>query len=362
MRLYSTGALVAAVSWFSSQALHAQPAAVSKPAGVHKVTFTSGATFFSTPLHGETVFTGTITARTANTVTFAANPNWPANTFAQVTTLQGTPISPAIPQFVLMVQTDSAATPGVQGDWWLVASASGNTVTVNTLGQNLSSLVAVGSTLEIRRLVSIRDLFGSGVTMPLTRDSNFDLLAAEDDFVRSLAGTGFNNEFFYHDGSVDQEGWYYNGNFAGDGSLLRFAPTDALMLFRRTGAPSLTVCFKGQVQTRRLSSYLVPGANPTGAVFPINAPIGGSNLKDSGWISDVNFDILASEDDFGRAVVGTSFGIDFFHYAGPDDVNGWYVGGNLNNNFPIEPTRGYMLFRRPGAGTLIWRQNVPFTP
>jgi uncharacterized protein (TIGR02597 family) len=346
------------VAWFLAAPVWGQVAA-SRPVGIHKVTFSAGANFFGVPLHGAPVYTGLVASRTTNSVTFTTDPGWPAGTFAQAT-IPGWPT--AIPQFALVVTRDAAASPGVEGDWWLVAGASGNTVTIHNLGQNILTNIPAGSTVEVRELISIRDLFGAGADVAITKDSDFTILSAQDDYLRSVAGTSFRNEIFYHDGSLGAEGWYFNGRFAGDGSTIRLAPTDPLLFFRRTGAQPLTVAIKGQVQIRRLSTYLAPGPNPIGTVFPVNAPIGTSALKESGWISDTDFDVLATQEDYGRVVQGTRFGADILHYAGNGATQGWYVGGVLNDAFPLEPARGYMLFRRAGAGTLIWRQNVPFSP
>jgi hypothetical protein len=95
-------------------------------------------------------------------------------------------------------------------------------------------------------------------------------------------------------------------------------------------------------------------------VYPVDAPIGTSNLKESGWISDSDFDVLATQEDVGRVVTGTSFGQDIFHHDGSLDTAGWYVGGVLNNTFGLQTQRGFILFRK-GPSTLVWRQSVPFS-
>jgi hypothetical protein len=98
-----------------------------------------------------------------------------------------------------------------------------------------------------------------------------------------------------------------------------------------------------------------------GVVFPVDAPLSTSNLTESGWGSDVDFDILTSQEDIIRSVVGTSFGDEMFHYKGVDDVNGWSVNGAWNGTCAFAPTTGYLFFVK-GPGPLVWRQAVPFDP
>lgn len=325
--------------------------------GASRLTLNPGANFISVPFHKKAVHVGTVTAVTSNTVTFAGLPNWTANQFGPATVG-----SASVFQYILIVRTDAAATPGVQGDWWVVTSNGSGTVTVDNDGQNLAALVAVGSELEIRPMTSIQDIFGSGASVSVIPDDNFDFLTTEEDVIRVVSGTSFAGEFVYHnDTNPGDTGWYFNGDYAGDGSTLKINPNRPLMFFRKAGAAPLTIGIKGAVQTRRLTTYLSPGANAVGTVFPVDAPIATSNLRESGWVGDTNFDILTTEEDVGRVVNGTSFGQDFFFYSGPDDVNGWYVGGELSSAFGFEPQKGYMLFRKSGAGDLAWRQSVPFT-
>jgi uncharacterized protein (TIGR02597 family) len=325
--------------------------------GVSRLTLNPGANFISAPLQRKPAFVGKVSAVTASSITFAGFPNWSANQFGPVTVG-----ATSIPQFAVIVRSDAAATPGIQGDWWLATSNTAGTVTVQASGTDLATLVAVGSELEVRPLTSIKDLFGADNSAGIIADTNFDFLSTEEDVIRVVSGTSFTDEFVYHsDANPADTGWYFNGEFAGNGSTLRIAPSRPLMYFRRAGSTPLTLGVAGAVQTRRLTTYLQAGANAVGTVFPVNAPITTCNLFESGWNADLNFDVLTAEEDIGRVVNGTSFGQDIFYYSGPDEANGWYVGGNLTTTFSFEPQRGYMLFRKTGAPVLAWRQSVPFT-
>jgi uncharacterized protein (TIGR02597 family) len=325
--------------------------------GVSRLTLNPGANFISAPLQRKPAFVGKVSAVTASSITFAGFPNWSANQFGPVTVG-----ATSIPQFAVIVRSDAAATPGIQGDWWLATSNTAGTVTVQASGTDLTTLVAVGSELEIRPLTSIKDLFGADNSAGIIADTDFDFLTTQEDVIRVVSGTSFTDEFVYHtDSDPAATGWYFNGEFAGNGSSLRITPNRPLMYFRKTGSAPLTLGVAGAVQTRRLTTYLQAGANAVGTVFPVNAPITTCNLFESGWNADLNFDVLTAEEDIGRVVNGTSFGQDIFYYSGPDEATGWYVGGNLTTTFSFEAQRGYMLFRKTGAPVLAWRQAVPFT-
>jgi hypothetical protein len=98
-----------------------------------------------------------------------------------------------------------------------------------------------------------------------------------------------------------------------------------------------------------------------GAVFPVAAPVAASNLKESGWESDLDFDILRAQEDIIRRVAGTSFAEEVFHYAGAAGDNGWHVQGALDESWAFQPTQGYVFFIKGPSGR-VWRQTVPFTP
>lgn len=327
-------------------------------AGLHKLSLSPGANFVSTPLQPKASFSGTVASSTANTVTLAGNPGFTANQFA---------FQSGIAQYILIVVKDvSAPGVGVTGDWWHVTANASGTVTVNNGSDNLATVLAAGDQVEVRRLTSIKDLFGSGAGLVagFNKDNDEDPIASQEDVIRLVQGTSFAGTIYYHDGSSVDEGWYLGGALIGngDGSLITFNPGQPFVFFRKPGSGALQVALKGMVQSTRLTHYLAAGANAVGSVFPINAPIGSSNLKEAGWLSDNDEDPITAQEDVGRTVIGTSFGTTFYHHDGSSVDAGWYAGGVLNDAFPFEPGKGVILFRKTSAGSLTWRQNVPFAP
>jgi uncharacterized protein (TIGR02597 family) len=322
--------------------------------GLHKLVLNSGANFISVPLHQKSAFRGPVQSSTANSVTFGGTPGWAIDQFGP---------SEGIKQYILIVRKDNSAGNSVEGDWWHITANTANQITVDAHGDNLTIHLSAGDELEVRRLTSVKDVFGFGASCRLNKDSDFDVLVAQEDVIRTVVGTSFSDEIFYHDGSMDTEGYYLNGNLigSGDGSTITLNPTQPIMLFRKTGSATVTNVLKGTVQTTRLTQYLAPGANAFAIPFPLDAPILTSSLQESGWTSDLNFDILTSQEDIIRSVVGTSFTDEIFHYGGSDDVNGWYLNGSLNEGFSFGPTKGYVAFVK-GPGPVVWRQAVPFDP
>ena len=325
--------------------------------GVHKVTIVAGRNFISSPLHSNTQFAGSISGISANTLTFAANPAWTANQFAPVS---------GRAQYIVIVTSDASGSPGVEGDWWHVTGNTGQSVTVDNRGNNLSAHLAAGDTLELRRLTSLKDLFGSGAGCVLNKDGNGEVLTTEEDVVTLVQGTSFVGDIFYHDGTLADIGFpegYYDadGNHAGDGSTLTLNPGQPVLLQRKQGSAPKTIAFTGMVHEGRFTQYLAVGPNAIGPVFPVPAPIGASQLKESGFLSDLNGEVLTTEDSVAYLMNGSFFGTQLFHYAGPDADAGWYVDGEFNNAAPIEPTRAYTVFHK-GPGLLVWRQPSPLVP
>jgi uncharacterized protein (TIGR02597 family) len=337
----------------------------TEPAGFFKVTVSPGANFISAPMHRLPGFRGVVTSRTSNTVTVAGTP-WTANEFGRRDNFN---------QFMAIVRKDAAASPGIEGDWWPVTTNTSNTVTLDVGPDNLTTLLANGSHIEVRHLTSIQDLFGSGGSLILNPDSNFIVNTADEDVIRFVVGTSFGTTIFFHDGSLAGAGYYVRppgqaqtGPF--DGSTITIQPDQAIMFFRKSAGPGSTstnVVSIGQVQVKKLTHYLQPGGNSIGTGFPANAPIGTSGLLESGWISDSNFITSTADEDIIRAVAGTGFTDTVFHHNGALLTAGWYArppGGStvLSNNYPLATGRGYVFFIKPGTGALRWRQVVPFTP
>lgn len=327
-------------------------AGTSPIVGLYKVAIPgNNATLASAPLHAKPSLTATVASVSGNVVSLAGSPGLVAGTLGPVSfdALQ-------FSQYALFLKKDASATPGNQGDWFPITANAAGTVTVNPGSQTLAGVLAAGDIVEIRRLTSLKDIYGTGASCILNKDDDLDQTAGND-LVRFAAGTGFGFEVFYHDGSLDAEGFYVEGTFAGDGSQVTVGPDESLWTFREGAVPA-TAVIKGNVHEYALTHYLDAGANPKGTGYPVGAPIGSSKLLESGWDTDDDLD-QTSGNDLARGISGTGFTTEIFYHDGTLDAAGWYVDGALDSTFPIPPSVATMYFV---ASPLIWRQPAPFTP
>ncbi len=248
---------------------------------------------------------------------------------------------------------------GIQGDWWPIIGNTANTVTLNPGSDNLAS----GSSFAIRKLVSIKDLFGYGTSLILNKDNDFSSIgnSPRGDVIRFVSGTSFGTPIFYHDGTLAPAGYYQGGLGPLDGSTITVLPGQGFMHFRQANAAPTTILVTGGVNMKRVTQYLQPGASVIGIPFAGVAAIGTSNLKESGYTQDRNFSALgaATTADILRPITGTSFGTPVFYHNGTLAPAGWYQGGQLNNNYPLQPGQAY-LFLNNGTNLKRWRQAVPY--
>lgn len=326
----------------------------SEIVGVHKTTLVEGANSISAPLQGAATFKGKVLGVAGNVVTLAtdgsSSPGFASSAFAPVTSG-----AVSLTQYVLMVRKDASASPGNQGDWFPISANSAGTVTVNPGSETLTTILAAGDEVEVRKLRNLNEILGSGASCILTKDNDFDETAGND-LVRTLLGTSFQASIFYHDGSQGDEGYYVDGEFFGDGSTVTIAPDEPILVFREAGSGSATRGSAGRVQSFALTHYLNAGSTAVASGFPVDAPIGTSGLVESGFVKDSDLDETIGNDLL-RNLVGTSFLESVFYHDGSQDVAGWYVDGSLNNTWPLPPAGGVILFT---ASETKWRQEVPF--
>jgi uncharacterized protein (TIGR02597 family) len=325
------------------------PEVTTQPVGLIQIPINSGANFISTPLHRIHTFRGVVASVTADSFSFTANPGWTANQFS--------PEDNRI-QFIALVRKSGSAGLTHEGDWWPVLGNDANSLVLDNRSEDLGASLVAGDHVELRGLTSLQDLFGSGANLTLNKDSNGFASVAEEDIIRFLTGTGFSSEVFYHDGTLAPEGFYVNGDGPFDGSTLTLWPDQAFMVFRKSGSPPLSVKVVGQVQTTRLTHYLEPAANALGTGFAVAAAVGASQLLESGWLSDANGFRSTAEEDLIRTVVGTGFEKEIFHHDGSLADAGWYVNGLPDNDFALQPGKGYFIFLK-GPGGMRWPQPVP---
>jgi uncharacterized protein (TIGR02597 family) len=351
---------------FAAAQVNAQTNVISDPVGFYKVTINAGANFISAPLHKVHAYRGLVSGVSGNTVTFS-NAAFTVNAFGP---------ADGFAQYIALIKKDNntnAPTAGnAEGDWWKITANGTNSVTLNPAQGAPTSFIGVGDQIEIRKLVSMRDLFGYGPSgnLFLNKDFNGAPNAAEEDVIRLVVGTSFSSEIFYVDASViGQEGYIVDGNGPFTGDTITIEPDEPIMLFRKTGSASTNITTLGQVQTTKLTHYLQAGANTVASAYPANALLSATGLKEAGFIQDSNGASNPAEEDVIRLVSGSSFSDDIFLHDGSLTATPpiWIVNGNPDDGsaaFSLAPAKGYIFQMKTGgsASRLTWRQNVPFTP
>jgi hypothetical protein len=232
-------------------------------------------------------------------------------------------------------------------------------ITVNRRGEDLTTLLADGDEIDIRRLTNLKDLFGTGTSLILNKDSNGSASPNDEDVIYLIFGTSFSSEIYYHDGTLAPEGYYVDGFGPFDGSTITIGPDEPIMLFRKSGSPAKNVLLAGNVHSTRLTHYLKPGPNPVATGFPVDAPVGSTGLLEAGWLADSDGSANPADEDVLYTVAGSSFMDEVFYHDGSIVAPGWYANGSADDNFPLASGRGLILFVKNPTG-LQWRETVPF--
>lgn len=337
--------------------LELQASGISEIAGIYKIPLTSaggGANFVSAPMQPKPVFRGKVSAISGNTITLEGSPRLTSGAYSQAAVG-----SFNFAQYLVLLRKDASSTPGNAGDWFGIVRNTENQLTL-TPGLALpSTSFGVGDEIEIRKMTSIKDLFGSGATCILNKDVDTDITQSQEDIIRLTAGTGFAEQIIYHNGAVVDEGYYVEDSHDPDGSKITLAPDEVLWVFRKTGSATVNVVSTGRAQSTPLTHYLAAGANPLATGFAVESPVGTSSLLEAGWVSDVNEDLVIGQDGIIRSLQGTGFVDTVFHYAGVNADPGWYLNDALNPTYPLPAGQGLMYF---AVNSLIWRQPAPFKP
>lgn len=358
--------LLAAAAVLSSDYLASgQSPVVTRPFGFFGVRLNSSpstplAHAISAPVYARHAYRGQVASVAGNIITFSGSPGFTVNAYGPVN-LGGS--AGAFTQYIVLVRQDADKTPAdpnnVTGDWWQITANGANSVTVNPAQGDPAALLGAGDELEIRKLTSLKDLFGPTADGLNTSNDGIPN-TADEDVIRTLAGTTFVKTIFYYNGTVGggTPQWIVAGTAAGDGSAVTFEPDETFILYRKAGSPVKDVLATGEVQTTRLTHYLQEGGNVLANPFLVNALLSGSNLKESGWISSANGFAETANEDVIRPLIGTSFGSSIFHISN-GMLNTWVQGQNTS---PALSSGGsYVVFIKTGSGGRIWRQNVPFS-
>lgn len=333
------------------------------PVGFYKVSISSGANVISAPLQRTHDYRGLVASVTSSTVTVSGAPGWTANQFGP---------KDGFSQYIVLLRQDASASPGNEGDWWTVISNTSNSLTLDVGIQDLTTVLGAGDNLEIRHLTSLADLCGPSSSTIMAPDPGATGDKNVTDVIRFFSPSTLNftaGIISYippvNDYGLDP-GYYIGENGPYDGSTITFAPGTAFVYNRLVSAGATNIVSVGQVQTKKITNYLLPGANAVGNPFPAGATLSTSGLLESGWDPDKGVTGDKAITDVIRVFTGINFTADIITYIPPvNDYSiepaGWYAGDTLVDSYQFQPGKGYVLFVK-GPLALRWRQAVPFTP
>lgn len=341
--------------WCASAAVI--PARASEVVGSRPLVLNAGPNVISAPFARAPHYRGSVEVITSNTVVVGYPGAWSTNQFAP---------RDGFNQSILLVTRDQSENPGCEGDWWPVLAHTNGTFTLNTRGEDLGAVLAVGDQVELRPLTSVQDLFGSGSELRLLPDSNGLPRDAEEDSLAFLvrSGDGRNlqagGRIFWHDGSLRSAGWYRGTTRVGDGTgaTITFEPGAAFAFYRKRGASPLELVMSGRVHEERLSRYLLPGINLFGTPYPVNLALPEAGLRREAWNSDTNLVAETAVEDVLRPLVGFAPGASYFYHDGTRVGQGWYSRSGSGANVQLRPGAGYLLYLA-GSEPRTWRMASP---
>jgi uncharacterized protein (TIGR02597 family) len=244
------------------------------PVGVIVYTLTNGTnTPLGVPVFGEAVFSGRVSAMTANSLS-TTDATWTAGQFAQA----------GAPYFALMLSG------GQTGRCFLVTANTASSVTLDVGTTNLTGdattpdfSVAAGDRFEIFPGDTLATLFGDGsVSNPVQLQKGTSSFSA--DTVQIFNGVKWVSYFFH-----STNNFWVNTTAAGTSQNNLVLYPDAGLLVARRG-PTTTIAIPGRAPTTSLLTRIVGGSTSSVAVrFPTDTTLGALNFSGPGtWVaSDV---------------------------------------------------------------------------
>ncbi len=325
------------------------------PVGVIVYTLTTGTTTpIGVPLLGEAVFSGTVSAVTANTLS-TTDATWTAGEFTQL----GAPyfaliLSGGQTGRLLLVSGNTAgnatATPKIPGSVTLAVGTTNLTGDATTPG----FAVAAGDRFELFPGDTLATLFGDGsVSNPVQLQTGTSSFAA--DSVQIFNGVKWVSYFFH---STNNSWVNATGTQTNQNNLVLY-PDTGLLVARR--GPTTTIAITGRAPTTNLVTRIVGGTTSSVAVrFPTDTTLGALNFSNPGtWV--------ASDDSFSADRVNLFNGVKWVAYFKTLTGSIWkQVGGNgSDQSAKAIPAGSAVLIQKQGTATdssSFFSQVLPYSP
>jgi uncharacterized protein (TIGR02597 family) len=254
-------ALLSGAALLASSALSAQDVSTA-PVGYVTVTVSGGSvaspasTFFSLPLTSSSEDTGSLTALSSSTLT-NTSASWESGDFAG-----------AAPYFVEITSGDAS------GSIFKITANDSDTLTLDTLGLDLTALVSVGATYRVFPGDTLRSVLGDDTNNVTGGASPND----DVDVVYILSGTTWNA--YYYNTSA---GNWRKGAVPVSQDNLALAPHSAI-IYSRVGADDIEYVFTGSVPMESYQPVIsATGFTSIASYFPVDQTLGSLGLHNLSW-------------------------------------------------------------------------------
>lgn len=311
--------------------LFAQTTATTTPVGFITVTVPAAANAttpsskaISIPLYNAAAFASAITSVDSSNSFTLTGANWTANQFTTT------------PHFV-RVKTGAQV-----GRFFLISSHTTNRLTVDTHGENLTTLLSVNDSCEIIPANTLGSIFGT--TTPIVQTG-----ATADVADRVFLWNGADWDTFFHNGTE----WKKTTSPDNQNGVVIY-PDEGLLVSRR--APThLDLTLLGAVPTTTEKTELAGGTGTFAANrFPVDIQL--SNLgihQTAGWKSGATANVADN------VMIWNETRWEPYYYNGTN----WKKAGNLKPQDTAVISAGTAIFvKRAEPSATILSQNTPYTP
>lgn len=228
------------------------------------------------------------------------------------------------------------------GRFFLISSHTTNRLTVDTRGENLTTLLAANDSCEIVPANTLGSIFGT--TSPIVQTG-----ATADEADRVFLWNGTDWDTYFHNGTA----WRRADSPDNQNGVVIY-PDEGIFISRRAASP-LNLTFLGTVPTTTEKTELA-GAGSTFAAnrFPVDVQLTNLGLHlIPGWVTGNT----SNGTDNVQVWNGTFW--DTYYYNGTN----WKKAGNLKpQDTTVIPAGTAILVKRTSSAPTILTQNVPYTP
>lgn len=228
-----------------------------------------------------------------------------------------------------------------------IATIQSNTESALTTVEDLSSLLSGGETFNIRRYLTINDLFGADNSAGLTSSSS---LGTSDEILLPN-GAGDFDRYFYYNNPRGTDGWRSSVDVVNDAGETPI-PIGQGVIVRRKSADDLSVVLSGSVVVNAQVLYPIEtGFNFVSSAYPVTytlnsffGPDGGSLKSSSQFSSADQVLVQNASGDFDY----------YFYWNNPRGASGWRKSTDVVND------AGDVVIMSAGNAVIVDRQEAPF--